>query len=116
VAFKPHHKFAVKLGGYASKDNESGDDWRHAGTPKDGENDDKWITVTGNSKTKKLLNPKPKPKLHNAFSIFSQPNAPTHYNVPSPTQQMDDDQTIMPPGPQEHRMQQKITRHQHIKW
>jgi hypothetical protein len=25
-AFKPHHKFAAKLGGYASKDNKSGDD------------------------------------------------------------------------------------------
>jgi hypothetical protein len=26
VAFKPCHKFAAKLGGYASKDNKSGDD------------------------------------------------------------------------------------------
>ncbi len=26
VAFKPRHKFAAKLGGYASKDNESEDD------------------------------------------------------------------------------------------
>jgi hypothetical protein len=28
---------------------------------------------------------------------------------------MDDDKTIMPPGPQEHRRQQKIIRRQHIK-
>jgi hypothetical protein len=26
VAFKPRHKFAAKLGGYASKGNKSGDD------------------------------------------------------------------------------------------
>jgi hypothetical protein len=83
--------------------------------PEDGENNNKWITVTGNSKTKKLLNPKPKPKLHNAFSILSQPNAPTHYDAPSPTQQMDDIKTIMPPGPREHRRQQKIAWRQHIK-
>jgi hypothetical protein len=76
--------------------------------PEDGENVDKWITVTGNSKTKNLLNPKPKPKLHNAIAILSQPNAPTHYNAPSPTQQMDNDKTIMPLGPREHRRQQKL--------
>jgi hypothetical protein len=85
------------------------------GTPEDGENDDKWITVTGNSKTKDLLNPKPKPKLHFAFAILSEPDAPTHYNAPSPTQQMDDDKTIMPPGPREHRRKQKNARRQHIK-
>jgi hypothetical protein len=62
-----------------------------------------------------LLNPKPKPKLHNAFAILSQPNAPTHYNAPSQTQQMDDDKTIIPPGPQEHRRQQKNAWRQHIK-
>jgi hypothetical protein len=71
--------------------------------------------VTGNSKTKKLLNPKPKPKLHNAFAILSQPNAPTHYNAPSPAQQMDNNKTIMPLGPQEHCRQQKNAWHQHIK-
>jgi hypothetical protein len=68
--------------------------------PEDGENNnDKWVTVTGNGKTKDLLNPKPKPKLHNAFAILSQPNTPTYYNAPSPTQQMDDNKTIIPPGP-----------------
>jgi hypothetical protein len=117
VAFKPCHNFAAKLGGYASKDIKSGDDWRRAGMPADEEKDGKWITVTGNSKTKNLLNPKPKskPKLHNAFAILSQPNAPTHCNTPSPKQQMDNNKTIMPPGPQEHRKQQKIARRQHIK-
>jgi hypothetical protein len=69
---------------------------------------DKWIMVTGNGKTKNLLNPKPKPKLHNAFAILSQPNAPTYYNAPSPAQQMDNGRTIIPPGPGEHRRQQKI--------
>jgi hypothetical protein len=83
--------------------------------PEDKENDDKWITGTGNSKTINLLNPKPKPKLHNAFAILSQPDAPTHYDAPSPTQQMDNNKTIMPPGPREHCRQQKITQHQHIK-
>ncbi len=78
-------------------------------------NDDKWITVTGNSKTKNLLIPKPKPKVHNAFAILSQPSASTHYGVPSPTQQINDDKTIMPPGPREHQRQQKIARRQHIK-
>jgi hypothetical protein len=42
--------------------------------------------VTGNSKTKNLLNPNSKPKVYNAFAILSQPNAPTYYDVPSPTQ------------------------------
>jgi hypothetical protein len=77
--------------------------------PEDGENNnDKWIMVTGNGKTKHLLNPKPKPKLHNAFAILSQSDAPTHYNALSPTQQMDDNKTVIPPGPREHRRQQKI--------
>jgi hypothetical protein len=62
--------------------------------PEDGENNnDKWITVTGKGKTTKILNPKPKPKLHNAFPIPSQPNAPTYYDAPSPTQQMDKNKT-----------------------
>jgi hypothetical protein len=53
--------------------------------------------------------------LHNVFAILSQPNAPTHYDTPSPTQQIDDNKTIMSPGPQEHCRQQKIAQHQHIK-
>jgi hypothetical protein len=32
-------------------------------------NKDKWITGTSNGKTKNLLNPKPNPKVHNAFAI-----------------------------------------------
>ncbi len=109
VAFKPCHKFLMKLGGYTSKGDKSGDNWRCTGTPEDREKDnDNWITVTGNNKTKNLLNPKPNPKVHNAFAILSQPNTPTHYNVPCPTQQINDDKTIIPPGPQEHRRQQKI--------
>jgi hypothetical protein len=66
-------------------------------------------------KTKALLTPKPNPKVHNAFSIISQPNAPTHYNALGPTQQINDDKTIIPPGPGEHRRQQKIARCRHIK-
>ncbi len=62
-----------------------------------------------------LLNLRPKPKLHNAFAILSQPNAPTYYNLPSLAQQMDNDRTIIPPGPQEPCRQQKIARRQHIK-
>jgi hypothetical protein len=84
--------------------------------PEDREkNNDNWITVTANGKTKNLLNPKPNPKVHNAFAILSQPNAPTHYNVPRPTQQINNDKTIIPPGPGEHCRQQKIARHQNIK-
>ncbi len=109
MAFKPCHKISAELGGHASKGNESGDNWWHAGTPEEEENKhDKWITLTGYSKTKKILNPKPKPKLHNAFAILSQPNAPTYYDVPSPAQQMDDDRIIIPPSTQEHRRQQKL--------
>jgi hypothetical protein len=78
--------------------------------PEYGEKDnDKWITVTGNCKTKTLLNPKPNPKVYNAFAILSQPNAPTHYDALHPTQQIKDNKTIIPPCPQEHRRQQKIT-------
>jgi hypothetical protein len=76
---------------------------------------DKWITVTGNGKTEKLLYPKSNPKVHNAFAILFQPNAPTYYDTPSPLQKMDDDKTIIPPGPQEHHRQWKIAQHQHIK-
>jgi hypothetical protein len=84
--------------------------------PEEGENKNaKWITVSGNGKTKNLLKPKLKPKLHNAFAILSQPNAPTIYNMSGPALQMDDDKTITPPDPGEHRRQQKITRRQHIK-
>ncbi len=72
------------------------------------EHKDKWITVAGNGKTKNLLSPKPKPKLHNAFAILSQPNAPTYNDAPSPAQQMDDNRTIIPPGPREHCRQQKL--------
>jgi hypothetical protein len=84
--------------------------------PEEGENkDDKWITVTGKGKTKILLKPKLKPTLHNAFAILSQPDAPTIYNMSGPALPMDDDKTIIPPDPREHRIQRKIARQQHIK-
>jgi hypothetical protein len=68
--------------------------------PEEGENNNiKQITVTGNGKTKILLNPKPNPKVHNAFAILSQPNTPIHYDALSPTQQIDNNKTIIPPGP-----------------
>jgi hypothetical protein len=38
VAFESPHKFSAKLGGYASKGNELGDDRWCVGTPEDGEN------------------------------------------------------------------------------
>jgi hypothetical protein len=53
--------------------------------------------------------------VHNAFAILSQPNTPTHYDALNLTQQINEDKTIIPPGPGEHRRQQKITWHQHIK-
>jgi hypothetical protein len=84
--------------------------------PEDGEKDnDKWITVTGNGKTKKLHNPKPNPKVHNVFAILSQPDAPTHYNMLRPTQQINNNKTTISPGPREHRRQQKTAQCQHIK-
>jgi hypothetical protein len=64
-----------------------------------------WITVTGNSKTKILLNPKPNPKVHNAFAILSQ-HTPTQMR--SSQQQIDNNKTIIPRGPREHRRQRKI--------
>jgi hypothetical protein len=76
---------------------------------------DNWITVTGNGKTKNLLNPKPNPKVHNAFAILSQPDTPTHYNAPRLTQQINYNKTIIPPGPREHRRQRKIAQRLHIK-
>jgi hypothetical protein len=82
----------------------------------EGENkDDQWITVTGKGKIKKLLKPKLEPKLHNAYAILSQPDAPTIYNMSGPALQMNDDKTIIPPDPWEHRRQRKISRQQHIK-
>jgi hypothetical protein len=59
--------------------------------------------------------PKLAPKLHNAFAILSQPDAPTIYNMSGPELKMDDDTTILPPDPREHRRQRKIARRQHIK-
>ncbi len=53
--------------------------------------------------------------MHNTFAILSQPNAPTHYDAPCPIQQINDNKTIIPSGPQEHRRQQKIAQRQHIK-
>ncbi len=85
------------------------------GISEEGENKDgKWITVTGRGNTKKLLKPKLKPKLHNAFAILSQPNDPTGYNMSGPPLK-DNNITIIPPDPQEHRRQCKIARRQHIK-
>jgi hypothetical protein len=71
--------------------------------------------VTGKGKTKNLLKPKLKPKLHDIFAILSQPDAPTIYNMSSPALQMDDDKTIIPPDPREHCRQRKIPWQQHIK-
>ena len=86
------------------------------GTSEEGENKDgKWITVTGCGKTKKLLKPKLKPNLHNAFAILSQPNDPTGYSMSGPPLKMDDNITIIPLDPQEHRRQRKIAWQQHIK-
>jgi len=53
--------------------------------------------------------------LHNAFAILSQLDDPTNYNMSKPPLKMDDDKTILPPDPREHRRQQKIARRQHIK-
>jgi hypothetical protein len=81
----------------------------------DGENeDDKWITVTGKGKHKNLLKPKLKPTLHNVFAILSQPDDPTSYKMSGTTLNMDDDKTILPPDPREHRRQRKIARRQHV--
>ncbi len=59
--------------------------------------------------------PKLKPTLHNAFAILYQPDDPTNYNMSGPPLQMDDDKTIIPHDPQEHRRQRKIAQRQHIK-
>jgi hypothetical protein len=84
--------------------------------PEDGEKDnDNWIMVTGIGKTKNLHNPKPNPKVHNAFAILSQPNAPTHYNVLRPTQQINNNKITIPQGPRAHCRQQKIAQRKHIK-
>ncbi len=53
--------------------------------------------------------------MHNAFAILSQPDDPTSYNMSGPPMKMDDDKTILPPDPREHRRQCKIARRQHIK-
>jgi hypothetical protein len=71
--------------------------------------------VTGKGKHKNLLKPKLKPTLHNAFAILSQPDDHTSYKMSGPTLKMDDDKTILPPDPREHRRQRKIAQRQHIK-
>ncbi len=71
--------------------------------------------MPGRCKSKKLLKPKLKPTLHNAFAILSEPDNPTRYNMSGPPPQMDDDKTIIPPDPREHRRQRKIAQGQHLK-
>ena len=71
--------------------------------------------MTGNGKHKNLLKPKLKPTVHNAFAILSQPDDPISYKMSGPPLKMDDDKTILPPDPREHRRQRKIARRQHIK-
>ena len=71
--------------------------------------------MTGRGKTKKLLKPKLKPTLHNAFAILSQPDDPTNFNMSGPPLKMDDNKTILPRDPREHRRQRKIAWRQHIK-
>jgi hypothetical protein len=71
--------------------------------------------VTGRGKTKQLPKPKLKSTVHNAFAILSQPDDPTNYTMSGPKLTMDDDKTILPPDPREHRRQRKIARRQHIK-
>jgi hypothetical protein len=61
--------------------------------------DDKWITVTGRGKTKKILKPKLKPPLLDAFTILFQPNDPTSYNMSRPPLKLNDNKTILPPDP-----------------
>ncbi len=53
--------------------------------------------------------------MHNAFATLNQPGTPTHYDAPCLIQQINEDKTIIPPGPQEHCRQQKIAQCQHIK-
>ena len=72
--------------------------------------------MTGHSNTKKLLKPKLKPTLHNAFAILSQPDNPTNYNMSGSLLKMDDDKTGIPPDSHKHRRQCKIARRQHITW
>ena len=71
--------------------------------------------MTGNGRNKIILKPKLKPTLHKTFAILSQPDDPTSYKMSGPTLKMDDDKTILPPDPREHRRQRKIARRQHIK-
>jgi hypothetical protein len=71
--------------------------------------------VTGRGKTKKLLMPKLRPKVHNAFAILSQTDNPTCYYMSGPPLQKADDKTSIPPDPHEHCRQCKIARQQHIK-
>ena len=71
--------------------------------------------MTGHSNTKKLPKPKLKPTLHNAFAILSQHNNPTGYSMSCPLLKMDNDKTVIPPDPREHRRQHKIARRHHIK-
>jgi hypothetical protein len=81
----------------------------------EGENeDDKWITVEGRSKTKKLLKPKLETTLHNAFAILSQPNDPIYY-MSETISLNEDDKTIMPTDRKEHRLKRRAARRQHLK-
>ncbi len=78
-------KTAKKYGGGVPVVLLFGDDYQLFPVIEEGENeDDKWITVTGTGKQKHLLKPKPKPTLHNAFAILSQPDDPTNYNMSGP--------------------------------
>ncbi len=110
VAFKPCHKFAADLGGYAERDSDgSGSDRRCTKMPSMRENDESdWIQVKyKNSPKTKLTSPVNSITKHNAYGILSQSDNP----IP-------DDETIYidPPlaqqdaGVHEHHRQCKIAR------
>ncbi len=115
VTFKPCHKFAADLGGYAERDsNSSGSNLRCVGLPNVRENDESdWIQVKHkNSPKTKLTSPVNSITKYNAYGILSQSNNPipdneTIYIDPLLAQQ---DADI-----HKHCRQRKIAWRQHIK-
>jgi hypothetical protein len=115
VAFKPHHKFAADLSGYAERDsNGSESDWRCAGRPNMRENNESdWILVKHkNSPKTKLTSLVNSIAKHNAYGILS------HSDDPIPDEEIiyiDPPLTQQDADIHEHRRQRKIAWCQHIK-
>ncbi len=101
MTFKPRHKFAAELGGYADKE-DSESESQCAGTEDVERKDDTdgWIKIEWKDSYKHKITPLVLTTMNNAFAILSVSNDPTTKQaapvlVPSPISHKTDNKAIM---------------------